>query len=71
MLINNILLLYNFLVIAFAELQTDMTDLTTDLENSRKPYHDYDEYTFRILFPGMFDHIILQPPQVLTISNFL
>lgn len=48
---------------AFAELQTDMTDLTTDLESSRKPYHDYDEYTFRILFPGMFDHIILQPPQ--------
>ncbi|XP_078341905.1 plexin-B-like isoform X5 [Crassostrea virginica] len=48
---------------AFAELQTDMTDLTTDLDSSRKPYHDYDEYTFRILFPGMFDHIILQPPQ--------
>lgn len=53
-----------FLFVAFAELQTDMTDLTTDLDSSRKPYHDYDEYTFRILFPGMFDHIILQPPQV-------
>ncbi|XP_055999844.1 plexin-B-like isoform X4 [Ostrea edulis] len=48
---------------AFAELQTDMTDLTTDLEGSKKPYHDYDEYTFRVLFPGMMDHIILQPAQ--------
>jgi hypothetical protein len=41
-----------------------MTDLTTDLEGSKKPYHDYDEYTFRVLFPGMMDHIILQPAQV-------
>ncbi|XP_061187688.1 plexin-B-like isoform X2 [Saccostrea echinata] len=48
---------------AFAELQTDMTDLTTDLEGSKMPYYDYEEYTFRVLFPGMVDHIILQPPQ--------
>ncbi|GFO06432.1 LIM domain-binding protein 3-like [Plakobranchus ocellatus] len=47
---------------AFAELQTDMTDLTGDLISSGIPFWDFHSYTFKVLFPGMSDHIILHPP---------
>ncbi|KAK6995420.1 plexin A3, partial [Biomphalaria glabrata] len=47
---------------AFAELQTDMTDLTGDLVSSGIPFWDFHSYTFKVLFPGMTDHIILHPP---------
>ena len=47
---------------AFAELQTDMTDLTGDLISSGIPFWDFHSYTFKVLFPGMTDHIILHPP---------
>ncbi|CAL1537486.1 unnamed protein product [Lymnaea stagnalis] len=49
---------------AFAELQTDMTDLTGDLVSSGIPFWDFHSYTFKVLFPGMTDHIILHPPIV-------
>ncbi|XP_069141265.1 plexin-B-like isoform X2 [Argopecten irradians] len=47
---------------AFAELQTDMTDLTNDLDASKKPFYSFESYTFNVLFPGMLDHVILHPP---------
>ncbi|KAK3744735.1 hypothetical protein RRG08_062381 [Elysia crispata] len=47
---------------AFAELQTDMTDLTGDLISSGIPFWDFHSYVFKVLFPGMSDHIILHPP---------
>ncbi|XP_048257731.1 plexin A3-like isoform X1 [Haliotis rufescens] len=47
---------------AFAELQTDMTDLTGDIIASGIPFWDYHTYTFKVLFPGMSDHVILHPP---------
>ncbi|XP_041349841.1 plexin-B-like isoform X2 [Gigantopelta aegis] len=47
---------------AFAELQTDMTDLTGDIVSSGIPFWDYHSYTFKVLFPGMSDHVILHPP---------
>ncbi|CAG5129619.1 unnamed protein product, partial [Candidula unifasciata] len=47
---------------AFAELQTDMTDLTGDLVSSGIPFWDFHSYIFKVLFPGMTDHIILHPP---------
>ncbi|XP_050412849.2 plexin-B isoform X1 [Patella vulgata] len=47
---------------AFAELQTDMTDLTGDLLSSGIPFWDYHTYTFKVLFPGMTDHVVLHPP---------
>ncbi|ESO91422.1 hypothetical protein LOTGIDRAFT_105554 [Lottia gigantea] len=53
---------------AFAELQTDMTDLTGDLLSSGIPFWDYHTYTFKVLFPGMTDHVVLHPP--LVSSNF-
>lgn len=54
------------LFVAFAELQTDMTDLTNDLDATREPFYDFEEYTFKILFPGMVDHVILRPPIVMS-----
>lgn len=46
---------------AFAELQTDVTDLTSDLLPSGFPVWDYSHYTFKVLFPGVSDHAILHP----------
>lgn len=44
---------------AFAELQTDMTDLTADLENSGIPTLDHVNYIMKVFFPGVNDHPIL------------
>lgn len=49
---------------AFAELQTDITDLTSDLEGGGIPFWDYHTYTFKVLFPGLSDHVILHPPTI-------
>ena len=54
---------------AFAELQTDMTDLTGDIVSSGIPFWDYHSYTFKVLFPGMSDHVILHPPLVSTLYS--
>ncbi|XP_065576884.1 plexin-A4-like isoform X2 [Artemia franciscana] len=45
---------------AFAELQTEMTDLTSDLTSGGIPFLDYRTYTMKILFPNIEDHGILQ-----------
>lgn len=49
---------------AFAELQTDMTDLTADLENSGIPTLDHTSYIMKVFFPGVSDHPILNAPKV-------
>lgn len=49
---------------AFAELQTDMTDLTADLENSGIPTLDHVNYIMKVFFPGVSDHPILNAPKV-------
>ncbi|XP_018334683.1 plexin-B-like, partial [Agrilus planipennis] len=48
---------------AFAELQTDMTDLTADLENSGIPTLDHMSYIMKVFFPGVSDHPILNAPK--------
>ncbi|KAL1130244.1 hypothetical protein AAG570_013182 [Ranatra chinensis] len=48
---------------AFAELQTDMTDLTADLESSGIPTLDHNEYIMKVFFPGVRDHPILNTPK--------
>lgn len=48
---------------AFAELQTDMTDLTADLESSGIPTLDHNEYIMKVFFPGVRDHPILHNPK--------
>lgn len=45
---------------AFAELQTEMTDLTSDLTSGGIPFLDYRAYAMKILFPNHEDHIVLQ-----------
>nr|XP_040232353.2 plexin-B [Anopheles coluzzii] len=44
---------------AFAELQTDMTDLTADLESSGTPTLDLVNYVMKVFFPGVADHPVL------------
>ncbi|XP_066158609.1 plexin-B [Euwallacea fornicatus] len=50
--------------LAFAELQTDMTDLTADLENSGIPTLDHTTYIMKVFFPGVNDHPILNALKV-------
>uniref|UniRef100_A0ACB8F6J0 Plexin-A2 n=1 Tax=Sphaerodactylus townsendi TaxID=933632 RepID=A0ACB8F6J0_9SAUR len=44
----------------FAELQTDINELTSDLDRSGIPYLDYCTYAMRVLFPGIEDHPVLR-----------
>ncbi|XP_049538871.1 plexin-B [Anopheles darlingi] len=44
---------------AFAELQTDMTDLTADLESAGTPTLDLVNYVMKVFFPGVSDHPVL------------
>uniref|UniRef100_A0A8C7J5E2 Plexin-A2 n=1 Tax=Oncorhynchus kisutch TaxID=8019 RepID=A0A8C7J5E2_ONCKI len=45
---------------AFAELQTDINELTSDLDRAGIPHLDYRTYTMRVLFPGFDDHPVLR-----------
>ncbi|XP_057324219.1 plexin-A4 [Microplitis mediator] len=45
---------------AFAELQTEMTDLTGDITSGGIPFLDYRTYTMKILFPNVENHVVLQ-----------
>ncbi|KAA0201739.1 hypothetical protein HAZT_HAZT002018, partial [Hyalella azteca] len=49
---------------AFAELQTDMTDLTADLQSSGIPTLDLRTYIMKVFFPGVMDHPVLNDPKV-------
>jgi len=48
---------------AFAELQTDMTDLTADLQSLGIPTLDHKSYVMKVFFPGVNDHPILSDPK--------
>ncbi|XP_022914955.1 plexin-B isoform X2 [Onthophagus taurus] len=50
--------------LAFAELQTDMTDLTADLVSSGIPTLDHTSYIMKVFFPGVSDHPILISPKL-------
>ncbi|XP_076331482.1 plexin-B-like isoform X1 [Tachypleus tridentatus] len=45
---------------AFAELQTDMTDLTNYLHASGVPILDHKSFVMKVFFPGVYDHPLLQ-----------
>lgn len=47
------------LLSAFAELQTDVTDLTSDLSISGMPVLDFKTYALHVLFPGLDDHPVV------------
>ena len=44
---------------AFAELQTDMTDLTMELEATGIPFVSHRDYVMNVFFPGVRDHPVL------------
>ncbi|KFM60858.1 Plexin-A2, partial [Stegodyphus mimosarum] len=48
---------------AFAELQTEMTDLTSDLTAGGIPFLDYQTYAMKVLFPNSDDHPVLREMQ--------
>lgn len=54
----------SFFVAAFAELQTDIHELTSDLDGAGIPFLDYRTYTMRVLFPGIEDHPVLRDLEV-------
>ncbi|XP_038638490.1 plexin A3-like [Scyliorhinus canicula] len=45
---------------AFAELQTDIHELTNELDAVGIPFLDYKTYAIRVLFPGIEDHPVLK-----------
>uniref|UniRef100_A0A8C2EAX8 Plexin A1a n=1 Tax=Cyprinus carpio TaxID=7962 RepID=A0A8C2EAX8_CYPCA len=64
---------------AFAELQTDIHELTQELDGAGIPFLDYRTYAMRVLFPGIEDHPVLKEMekaltlfgQLLTKKHFL
>jgi len=44
------------LIAAFAELQTEVIDFTSDLNVIGIPFWDYQTYTFKVLFPSHSNH---------------
>lgn len=57
-------LFFSFPPSAFAELQTDINELTSDLDRAGIPYLDYRTYAMRVLFPGIEDHPVLRELEV-------
>lgn len=53
-----------FIPSAFAELQTDIHELTSDLDGVGIPFLDYRAYTMRVLFPGIEEHPVLRDLEV-------
>ena len=56
------------LLSAFAELQRDVTDLTSDLSTSGMPILDFKTYALHVLFPGLNDHPVLNKNKVTFIT---
>lgn len=59
----------NFIIPAFAELQTDMTELTNDLYGQVSiPFWNYQTYCMRVLFPqdNTVDHPVIKDLEVNT-----
>ncbi|KAG7454615.1 hypothetical protein MATL_G00261630 [Megalops atlanticus] len=52
---------------AFAELQTDIHELTSDLDGAGIPFLDYRTYTMRVLFPGIEEHPVLRDLEVMAV----
>ncbi|XP_068104102.1 plexin-A3-like [Hyperolius riggenbachi] len=45
---------------AFAELQTDINELTNNMDGVKIPFLEYKTYAMRVLFPGIEDHPVLK-----------
>lgn len=54
---------------AFAELQTDIQELTNDMDGVKIPFLEYRTYTMRVMFPGIEEHPVLKELDVRTIRQ--
>lgn len=54
---------------AFAELQTDIQELTNDMDGVKIPFLEYRTYTMRVMFPGIEEHPVLKELDVCTIQQ--
>ncbi|XP_035769246.1 plexin A3 [Neolamprologus brichardi] len=54
---------------AFAELQTDIQELTNDMDGVKIPFLEYRTYTMRVMFPGIEEHPVLKELDVCTIRQ--
>ncbi|KAG7239845.1 hypothetical protein INR49_030558 [Caranx melampygus] len=54
---------------SFAELQTDIHELTQELDGAGIPFLDYRTYAMRVLFPGIEDHPVLKEMEVRVQAN--
>ncbi|XP_060926482.1 plexin-A1-like [Limanda limanda] len=54
---------------AFAELQTDIHELTQELDGAGIPFLEYRTYAMRVLFPGIEDHPVLKEMEVRVPAN--
>lgn len=52
--------LYSLFISAFAELQTDIQELTNDMDGVKIPFLEYRTYTMRVMFPGIEEHPVLK-----------
>ena len=50
--------------LAFAELQTDMSDFTTDLGDGSIHFFDFKNYAMHVLFPGVDSHDVMKERKV-------
>lgn len=50
----------SLLLSAFAELQTDIQELTNDMDGVKIPFLEYRNYTMRVMFPGIEEHPVLK-----------
>ncbi|XP_056278148.1 plexin A3 isoform X3 [Pseudoliparis swirei] len=51
---------------AFAELQTDIQELTNDMDGVKIPLLEYRTYTMRVMFPGIEEHPVLKELDVVS-----
>ncbi|MBN3323605.1 PLXA3 protein, partial [Atractosteus spatula] len=51
---------------AFAELQTDIQELTNDMDGVKIPFLEYRTYAMRVMFPGIEEHPVLKELDVRT-----
>lgn len=55
------------IVVAFTELQTDMTEMTADIATLHGlPFYEYNQYCMKVLFPSQseYDHPVMRKLEV-------
>ncbi|MGH0169251.1 UNVERIFIED_CONTAM: hypothetical protein FKN15_069686 [Acipenser sinensis] len=50
----------DWVIVSFAELQTDIQELTNDMDGVKIPFLEYKTYTMRVMFPGSEEHPLLK-----------